>query len=216
MKTQPLALVVAIFTLAAPAVAGPPLICHPFDIGSAQSLPWSGPGKFDVSSSYDVDRLATDTLALLTPATPVIVRMETMRRATVYAYVRKRPDLATQLLDALQKRVNGADKKNDPLGVFDVGYLAATYRQMFRERDLTGGIDGLSMIERAIELRGGDAQMELAAAIATLGHGSAAHRAHLDRAVAGAARDSLLAKNLVVQADLLESSKDAMRARIGS
>ena len=28
--------------IARPAFAGPPLLCHPFDIGSAKSLPWSG------------------------------------------------------------------------------------------------------------------------------------------------------------------------------
>jgi len=28
--------------VAAPAVAGPPPLCHPFDIGSAPSPPWNG------------------------------------------------------------------------------------------------------------------------------------------------------------------------------
>src|SRR6185436_15560033 len=69
-----------------PAQAGPPLICHPYEIAHAQSLPWANPGEWRaVKSDYDLNRLVNDTLALLTPNTPVIVRMETMRRATVYA-----------------------------------------------------------------------------------------------------------------------------------
>ena len=36
------ALVLASIALARPALAGPPLLCHPFDIGTAASLPWSG------------------------------------------------------------------------------------------------------------------------------------------------------------------------------
>src|SRR5205085_9746344 len=68
------------------AQAGPPLICHPFEIANAQSLPWSNPSEWRaVKGDYDLNRLVNDTLALLTPNTPVIVRMETMRRATVYA-----------------------------------------------------------------------------------------------------------------------------------
>ena len=35
----------ALVTLAAaPAIAGPPLVCHPYDIGNAASLPWDAQG----------------------------------------------------------------------------------------------------------------------------------------------------------------------------
>src|SRR5262249_104478 len=71
-------------------VAGPPLICHPYAIGNAKSLPWGGTEWRAVKSDYDLNRLVEDTLALLTPETPLIVRMETLRRATVYAVWAKR------------------------------------------------------------------------------------------------------------------------------
>jgi hypothetical protein len=47
MKRQMNALVTSAAVLAAiitatPAFAGPPLLCHPFEIGTARSLPWDG------------------------------------------------------------------------------------------------------------------------------------------------------------------------------
>src|SRR5688572_26993758 len=90
-RTQMLCGVRAIILLAAtmlirPAFAGPPLLCHPFDIGTAQSLPWDGASSwFDKNQNYDLGKLADDTVRLLTPTTPVIVRMETLRRAAIYA-----------------------------------------------------------------------------------------------------------------------------------
>src|ERR1700747_2427946 len=38
------ALAAALLFLAATVLAGPPLICHAIDIGSAQSLPWTSSG----------------------------------------------------------------------------------------------------------------------------------------------------------------------------
>jgi len=66
------------------AQAGPPLICHPIEIGQAKSLPWvefNQRGRTD----YDLKNLSRDTLAILDSHTPVLVRMETLRRATIYA-----------------------------------------------------------------------------------------------------------------------------------
>src|SRR4026208_1903074 len=81
-----LSIVIASLTIAAPALAGPPLLCHPFDIGNAKSLPWLGEKSWDEGQpGYKLDRLVADTEALLTPSTPVIVRMETLRRAALYA-----------------------------------------------------------------------------------------------------------------------------------
>src|SRR5258707_4815365 len=67
------------------ALAGPPLLCHPFGIGNARSLPWSGSEWRGVDKSYAVNRLIGDTVAFLTPETPGIVRMGTLGRATEYA-----------------------------------------------------------------------------------------------------------------------------------
>ena len=69
---------------ALPALAGPPLICHSIQIGSAPSLPWqSAPGWNGMDTSYDVSHLIPDTLTLLTPQTPLAVREETLRRAAL-------------------------------------------------------------------------------------------------------------------------------------
>ena len=76
---------IAVIATARLALAGPPLVCHPFNIGTAQSLAWSAQGnnwRGDVAG-YDVARLADETVALLTPTTPVIVRMETLRLSAV-------------------------------------------------------------------------------------------------------------------------------------
>ncbi len=64
--------------------SGPPLVCHPLLIGNAKSLP-SGDGPFGFDKEYNRDQLIEETLALLSPNMPVIVRMETLRRATLYA-----------------------------------------------------------------------------------------------------------------------------------
>src|SRR5262245_10206246 len=111
------------------AEAGPPLICHPFDAGSAKLLPWGpGPNWNSPDRSYDVQQLTADTLRLLTPATPVLARMEIMRRATIYAgHDRK---VAGALLKAVLDRANATPQDSrDPMPWFDAGYLIETYRQ---------------------------------------------------------------------------------------
>ena len=78
--------VLLVTLIAGRAVAGPPIVCHAIDIGSASSLPWSTAASWNGAlSSYDVSKLSNDTLALLTPSTPAEVRMETLRRAAIYA-----------------------------------------------------------------------------------------------------------------------------------
>ncbi len=62
-----------------------------FDIGTASSLPWNvGPDWKGMLDTYDRSHLTTDTLALLTETTPIVVRMETLRRAALYATTDKR------------------------------------------------------------------------------------------------------------------------------
>src|SRR5438128_2699546 len=125
------------------ALAGPPLICHPFDIGNARSLPWSGTEWRAVDKNYNIDRLVEDTLGLLTPETPVLVRMETLRRATVYAvwsmndrkvgYSVKDAAVAKELLARLKARVPApgvkSQKKATANALFDYGYLIESYKQ---------------------------------------------------------------------------------------
>ena len=95
-------MVLSVLSIARPALAGPPFLCHPFEIGAAQSLPWDGREFWVGRDDYDVANLVAETQALLKPTTPIIVRMETLRRATFYA-IRDRA-VATRLLAEMTKR----------------------------------------------------------------------------------------------------------------
>jgi hypothetical protein len=179
------------------AQAGPPLICHPIEIGQAKSLPWvefNHPG----SGEYDVKNLSRDTLAILDSHAPVLVRMETLRRATIYA--RQDPQAAKELITRLQERATNSDAagRPDALAWFDVGYLAEAYKQWIGkgEPNPAAGFDGYGGVRKAIRLRGSDPEMEFAAAMITLASPGGAHREHFQNAMAGAKRDPLLAQNL--------------------
>jgi hypothetical protein len=194
---------------ASSAAAGPPLICHPFEIGAAKSLPWHGSAWTAVDPAYNVKNLVNDTLSLLTPDTPVLVRMETLRRATVYA--RRDAGLAGQLLASLRARpaLKASDGRGQALALFDVGYLTETYRQaswisanaheeFWKFQQPNPPEDGYAQITRAIAITG-DPAMEFAAAVASSDrrtHGENAYREHLTRAIAAAPEGSLLARNL--------------------
>src|SRR5438552_693202 len=115
---------------AAAAVAGPPLICHPIEIGNAKSLPWQvGKVWNGVDPHYSLDKLAADTLAILTPSAPLAVRMETLRRAAIYAA--KNDVVAENLTSRLVARIADweAAGKSDPNVWFDAGYYVEGLRQ---------------------------------------------------------------------------------------
>lgn len=160
--------------------AGPPLICQPIEIGAAKSLPWrSGPQWNGVDSSYNVSNLSRDTLALLAPATPVNVRMETLRRAAIYAAAE--PRLAEELTSRLLARPLDAEAaaKSDALAWFDAGYFVETLRQAtfvykhdmlspkeraaWKLRGDSLSLDGYPWVQKAIRL--GGRNMERAASL---------------------------------------------------
>jgi hypothetical protein len=195
-------------SVAGAAEAGPPLICHAFDAGSAPLLPWAKGQSWDSpDASYDVTRLTADTLRLLSPDAPILARMENMRRATIYA-ARNRA-AAGELMSAVMKRAQAAAGSSDPLAWFDAGYLVESYRQAshiykwdmltkvertkWTLRDEPNGVDGYALVQKAITLTGSSAEMEFAASLMKDGPAAAEHRR---RAVAGAKAGSLLAKNL--------------------
>src|SRR5437879_11647402 len=125
-----IAMVAATLTLATGVQAGPPLISHTIEIGQSKSLPWiSHNWNLSGGETYDTKNLVRDTLEILAPDTPVLVRMETLRRATLYA--RKDPVAAKELLARLHARATSAESagKADALAWFDAGYLAETYKQ---------------------------------------------------------------------------------------
>lgn len=180
--------------------AGPPLICHSFDIGNAQSLPWvSHDWNLSGAEHYDIKNLPDDTIAILDRgSTTALVHMETLRRATLYA--RQDPAAAKQLLLRLTARaeVSASRAAPDALAIFDAGYLAEAYKQWLGEgsKNPANGMDGYALVRKAIQLKGSDAQMEFAAALITLGGPGAEHQAHAAKALAGAKADQLLAQNL--------------------
>ena len=209
-----LAILKVILLFADSAMAGPPLICHAFEIGQAKSLPLDSHGwNLSGSENYDTKNLAADTLGILQPDTPVLVRMETLRRATLYA--RQDPLAAKALLAKLHARATSAESAGHPDGLawFDAGYLVETYKQWIGKDlpHMTDGlrldanpaaaVDGYAWVKKAIELRGAalhsdDAQMEFAAALITLSGPREEHSQHAQKAIAGAKADALLAQNL--------------------
>ncbi|HEY4739800.1 MAG TPA: hypothetical protein VIH76_04315 [Candidatus Acidoferrales bacterium] len=190
--------IAALVFMALPAQAGPPLICHTIDIGGAQSLPWiSHDWHLTGAENYDTAKLAADTIAILDGSPTVLVHMETLRRATLYA--RNDPRAAKELLTKLVIRADNADSAGNSNGLarFDAGYLAEAYGQLLvKDRNPAAGLDGYAWVKQALAVRGNDPQMEFAAALITLSGPAAEHRDHVEKAVAGAKTDPLLARNL--------------------
>ncbi len=158
------------------AQAGPPLVCWPMSIGTAPSLPW-GSGWHDARADYDRGRLADDTLALLGPQTSALARMETLRRAAVYAA--SNAAAATRLFAALRTRVaQVADVRAQALARFDLGYEAEAYRQaQFAARYMSEGSpahgievaeDGYELVHQALTALRPDPEVEYAAALVSL------------------------------------------------
>ncbi len=197
-------------TVAAPVLAGPPLLCHPFDIGTARSLPWSGTHSwFEGQPGYDISRLVSDTEALLVPATPVVVRMETLRRAAIYAS-RDRA-VAERLLTTLTSRARASEKAGhaDALAFLDAAYVAGAFREIgmlgreaeFRDRaqamrELAANADAYALIGKSLAARPNDPALELAAALIAADSRRDAYLAHSRKAREGAHRDALVAKNI--------------------
>jgi hypothetical protein len=215
----------AALLLAGTAVAGPPLICHPFVTAEgAQLLPWV-PSRnwYSPDRHYRVENLTADTLRLLTPEAPLLSRMENLRRATLYASADSQ--VGTELLLALLARAEtpATDARAAALAQFDVGYLVETYRQLdqaVRYGMLDGkgrddllavfaasataadvakvvDLDGRTLVRRVQEqVPALAAELELAAALMSPDNATAAvHRA---RAAAAAPAASAIAQNLAV------------------
>jgi hypothetical protein len=183
----------ALFTLTTFALAGPPMVCHKVEIGNTKTLPWVDLNYHKGNGGYDLNHLTADTLAILDSDSSVLVHMETLRRATIYA--RQDSQVAKQLITRLHART---DSSNAALAWFDLGYLAETYKQWFGkgEPNPAIGVDGYAFVTKAIAMRGADPEMEFAAALITLTTHQADHDAHVEKAIGGAKSDSLLAQNL--------------------
>ena len=198
-----LALVILLVS-ASPALAGPPLICHPFDTGSTTLLAWgSGSGWNTPDRSFDLKRLTADTLRALDADDAVLSRMENLRRATIYAM--QDPAAAHHLLSTLIGRALATAPT--ARAWFDAGYVIEAYKQALPLRgpngrfdraawaavDETLRVDGYGFVKKALAMDGPSAEMEFAASLMTQGAVASAHRS---RANAAAARGSFLAANL--------------------
>lgn len=202
------ATVLGVLMIVTSALAGPRLICKSIDIGSAPSLPWSNSSTLAGRNDYDVSHLVNDTLELLNSNTRVLVHMETLRRATIYA--QRDSAIAAELLSKFRQRARAG--ANDALAQFDYGYLAASYKQIAwgRSSGMTvwgrsewqnpaEGTDGYTIVKKAIALSGQNPEMEFAAALITAEGSPSAHEQHLQNALAGAKDDPLLAENIAAQ-----------------
>ena len=200
--------VTGVLLLQSVALAGPPLICHPFNIGDARSLPFQGPAWSRVDPNYDVTNLVKDTLSLLGNDVPVIVRMETLRRATLYS--RNDGKLAAALLESLRSRAEKSASTGQGhdavIASFDLAYLAETYRQVgsvsvasredyWKFAQTTPAIDGYAIIRKLIA-QGGSPEMEFAAALIASRQRGPEYFTHLRNASAAAKPGSLLLQNL--------------------
>lgn len=203
MKKTSLSLLLLCLGLAVASLhAGTPLICHPYAIGDARSLPagnWQG-----TDPRYDRSRLVDDTLALLTPGMPVLARMETLRRAAIYAtgnlrgwsgaaYTTDDRTVALGLLAGLRARTLNLTEAGADLACFDLGFFAETLRQT----RLDPTLDGYALLLQVAAHRPQDADVQFALALASAyPERKPDHDEHLKLARAGAATGSLLAANL--------------------
>jgi hypothetical protein len=208
-----LALLAAVAGFVPAALAGPPLICHPFVTDTAAPmLPWVPSRNWhSPDPSYDAAGLTADTLELLSPDAAVLNRMETMRRAAIYA--EKDLRVADALLTAVLERTQAphADARATAMAWFDAGYLVETYRQLdlvYRHemRPAHGrpatmippahvALDGYALVLKALaQLPLPEAaEVEFAASLMTQ---QARATAHAGNAKTGAVPGSLLARNL--------------------
>jgi hypothetical protein len=192
------AILLALFLFVSSALAGPPLICHAFDIGDAKSIPWvSHDWNLTGSENYNTKNLAADTIAILDSDSLVLVHMETLRRATLYA--RRDPVAAKELITKLVARADSsATSSAAAITSFDLGYLVECYKQWMGkdEPNPAQGLDGHALVKKAMQLRGNDPQMEFAAALITLNRPASEHQDYVQKTIAGAKTDALLSRNL--------------------
>jgi hypothetical protein len=196
--------VIACVLSTVPALAGPPLLVHPYDIGTARSLPWSHPqGRAD----YDRSRLVEDTIAILTSSDSPLVHMETLRRAIVYARVDR--SHASRLISALVDRAvaNERSAKPDGLVFLDAAYVVEAMSQVdvlndmaFARvpglADLVKVDEGHAWIVKAVALRPDDGGVALAAALITRERHQRESEQHAVKARQIATREPLLARNI--------------------
>jgi hypothetical protein len=195
---QLLTATLSLVVLSSSALAGPPMICHTYSIGTDPSLPW-GSDRSSWNSpdpKYNTAKLADDTLALLDSRTLLLTRMETLRRAAVYSSRDKAAGL--QLANRLMARALAAEVQgqNNSLALFDAGYFVESMKQIAHivPSSVFAGIDGYDWARRSVP----GLQDKLAAeyALGLMRAETAWPNAHIRLAADGAQEGSLLAENI--------------------
>jgi hypothetical protein len=181
-----------------------PLVKWALAIGDAKSLPWGDPNSWNApAAGYDIEKVPSDTQALLTADAPVLARMETLRRAI--AYSQRDPRIAYQVLTALDSRwreVRDANKA-DAMAWFDLGYFFEACREAkWLKLEFLGDRNGYSMVMRAIQIAGntdpGALEMQFAAGLILLEpKGQHPYYPHFKTVVKQAKEGTLLERNLI-------------------
>lgn len=192
------AAIVALWMFTAPvAVAGPPLLCHSIDIGGALSLPFGTNSWKDRSEQVTASEILAATLRILNSDSPVLLRMETLRRATIYAA--DDATLAGNLLVHLLENVveNGTEGRRAALAQFDLGYLLCTYQQQSSSLPQLARTSGYVWVQKAARALPEESAVQFACALITCYPRQTVFAGHLQAALRGASNDRLLADNLV-------------------
>lgn len=197
MNRRALGFLASIALFAAPVMAGPPLLCFPYSIGSAQSLPW-GNDAFDQKKGYDKSKVVEDTLKLLKEEKSTLVRMETIRRAAIY--IGRDPAIGNDLVTKMTRIADDDVAAGKPTArvLFDLGYLVATLKQNGCEisSKIAKGEDAYQYIKKGLAITPEDAAMQFGAALVAFEKDNAAFKEHMKLAVAGAPAGSDLAKSI--------------------
>jgi len=173
-----------LWTPAAHELKGPPAVCQPFAIGDADSLPWEE-GAFGIDSGFSTAKLVPTTRKLLDGQADALVRMETLRRAVIYAvgvghYGKKSPPSAQErklrtqeLILMLQQRALAVHLGVQPATaaaamppLFDLGYALSAIRQLDGVSKVPSGFaSGEQELTKSAAWSGATAAMHLGAGL---------------------------------------------------
>lgn len=212
----------ALLVAAAPALAGPPMICMEFQCDEV-AIPL-GDNSLQPKKGFNTRKLPERTADALDKADSVIERMETIRRAAIYA---ARANGSTEdVFNALAWRALNAEVSGDTRAyadaLFDAGYFAATMANFGEKIDgspaASQGLAGYAWITRAIELSDDDASMHFAASLATHPVMRSSKRDlfehHVAMASLGIETDPVLARNLQAHMNHFDESTERIVSKV--
>ena len=214
--------------------AGPPMVCHPVEIGSAKCPTFERGSDRSGLMSRITDSLKTERDPL--------VRMETLRRGAVaIAAGKDGRQLGWELfgrLSAIALEQEAAGKR-DAQAWYDAGFLVGVFDQLNLDLDwragVADGMDGYAYVRKALALAQEDrapaaqiGAMEYGAALMTLpelrgrgreapaGEGKVAYDAHILAAARTAEAGSLLERNLSAHLENWGTSLDRVRSKLAA